>query len=246
MLKPMIRRVLRKMGYEIRRHAGAEVAQRVDLGLYRPLYSPWESDKFTPYYSIAAPRTLVSRDRCYVLERLFRQTLPVTGEIFECGVYKGGTAALLRALLDETGCAKKLYLFDTFEGMPATDSEKDWHKKGDFSDTAIEEVRTFVGGGDNCIFKKGFIPDTFRGLSDIKVSFCHIDVDIYKSIMDSLEFVWPRMPLGGAIVFDDYGFPTCPGALQAVDDFFRQKEAVPLCLHTGQAIVFKGPPNKGQ
>src|SRR5207248_10954330 len=118
-------------------------------------------------YAIAAPRTLVSRDSCYVLERLFRQTQPVAGDIFECGVYKGGTAALFRSLIEETTCAKKLYLFDSFEGMPDTDPSKDWHNKGDFSDTSIEEVRKFVGGSEICIFRKGFIPDTFAGLSEI-------------------------------------------------------------------------------
>jgi O-methyltransferase len=173
------------------------------------------------------------------LERLFRQTLQIPGDIFECGVYKGGTAALIAALLAETKSAKKLYLFDTFEGMPETDAKKDWHRKGDFSDTSLEEVQSFVNGGKACIFKKGFIPDTFIDLSDTAVSFCHIDVDIYRSIIDSLEFIWPRLSSGGVIVFDDYGFPTCLGARQAVDDFFQDKSAVPLCLHTGQAIATK-------
>jgi O-methyltransferase len=64
-------------------------------------------------------------------------------------------------------------------------------------------------------------------------------LDIYKSIVDSLNFIWPRLSSGGIIVFDDYGFPTCPGAREAVDDFFSGKSAIPLRLHTGQAIVFK-------
>jgi O-methyltransferase len=42
------------------------------------------------------------------------------------------------------------------------------------------------------------------------------------------------------IVFDDHGFPTCPGARAAVDEFFRSLACVPLCLPTGQALVFKG------
>jgi O-methyltransferase len=173
------------------------------------------------------------------LERLFRQTLATPGDIFECGVYKGGTAALLAALIAELKSPKALYLYDTFEGMPATDAEKDWHNKGDFADTSLEAVRSFVKGGERCVFRNGFIPDTFEGLGDTKISFCHIDVDIYKSIIDSLKFVWPRLSVGGVIVFDDYGFPSCVSARQAVDDFFRDKSAIPLCLHTGQAIVFK-------
>jgi len=41
------------------------------------------------------------------------------------------------------------------------------------------------------------------------------------------------------MIFDDYGFPTCPGAQQAVDEFFEDKPEVPLVLTTGQALVFK-------
>ena len=233
MIKDIVRRYLRKLGYEVYK-------MPADAGLYQPLYSPWNSQAFKRYYAIAEPKTLVSPDRCYVLERLFRQTIPVPGDIFECGVYKGGTAALLTALLTENQSPKKLFLFDTFEGMPATDADRDLHTKGDFSDTSLEVVRAYVKGGERCVFRKGIIPDTFSGLEDTVISFCHIDVDIYKSIIDSLEFVWPRLSVGGVIVFDDYGFPSCPGALQAVDEFFQNKSAVPLCLHTGQAIVFKG------
>jgi O-methyltransferase len=58
--------------------------------------------------------------------------------------------------------------------------------------------------------------------------------------MDCLNFIWPRLSQGGFIVFDDYGFPTCPGARAAVDEFFHAKDFRPLCLPTGQALVFKG------
>jgi len=48
----------------------------------------------------------------------------------------------------------------------------------------------------------------------------------------------PQFSAGG-FFFDDYGFPTCPGARQAVDEFFADKPEVPLVLPTGQAIVIK-------
>jgi O-methyltransferase len=41
------------------------------------------------------------------------------------------------------------------------------------------------------------------------------------------------------MVFDDYGFASCPGARQAVDNFFADTPFVPLVLSTGQAIIFK-------
>ncbi len=135
---------------------------------------------------------------------------------------------------------KKLLLFDTFGGMPETDPEKDWHKKGDFQDTSAEAVISYVRAEEFCSLRKGFIPETFRGLESAKIAFAHVDVDIYKSVYDCVSFIWPRLTLGGFIVFDDYGFATCPGARAAVDGFFATKASVPLCLSTGQAVVFKG------
>jgi O-methyltransferase len=76
-------------------------------------------------------------------------------------------------------------------------------------------------------------------LEDPKISFAHIDVDIYKSIMDSLDFIWPRLVVGAFVVFDDYGFKTCASARKAVDQLFNDKTVVQLCLSTGQAVVFK-------
>lgn len=235
MIKSIVKRIINKLGYTIAANPAASTGDN----LYRPLYSPWDSEQFDRYYLIASPKTLVSRDRCYVLERLLRHTLQVTGEVLECGVYKGGTSAMLAQILEDCASNKKLYLFDTFEGMPETDKERDLHQKGDFADTSLEAVQQFVSHESRCIYKNGFIPDTFRGLEDLSVSFCHIDLDIYKSIMDSLSFIWPRMNTGGVIVFDDYGFPSCPGARDAVDEFFSSQPSVPLCLHTGQAIVIK-------
>jgi O-methyltransferase len=247
MLNEMIRAWRIRLGYQIaKRHPellprgnSPAVPAIPDAELYRPLFSPWfGGGEFRDYYALAAPRSLVSPDRCYVLYRLLLQAVQLEGDVWECGVYQGGTAAMLASILENNAPSKKLYLFDTFEGMPETGAA-DWHKKGDFADTSLESVLAYVGHRELCVTRKGFIPDTFSGLEAEHICFVHIDVDIYRSIMDCCEFTWPRMSLGGFMVFDDYGFPSCPGARKAVDEFFVGKPAVPLCLPTGQAIVFK-------
>jgi O-methyltransferase len=237
-LKNVIKRAFRSLSGKTRRDpSGTE--NIADAELYRPLFSPWFSKEFEHYYDRAARRSLVSRDRCYVLYSLGMQAAHVRGDFWECGVYKGGTAALLAALLQDVAPEKRLHLFDTFEGMPETDAQKDLHKQGDFADTSLSAVKAYVGRDEAVVFHPGFIPSTFPDLKEEAIAFAHIDVDIHKSIMDCLEFIWPRLSSGGVIVFDDYGFPTCPGARQAVDTFFAAKHEVPLCLGTGQAIVFK-------
>jgi O-methyltransferase len=238
LIKKIVKRVAADLGFEIRRLQKRQ-ANIVDWQLYRPLYCPWFSDEFQKYYSIAAPRTLVSPDRCYVLYTLLRQALRIDGDIVECGVYRGGTAAMIAKVIAAAGRrGQKLYLLDTYSGMPDTDKKRDLHLKGDFADTSAEEVERFVNEPEIAIIKKGFIPESFIGLESSRFAFAHIDVDIYRSIIDSLDFIWPRLLTGGFIVFDDYGFPSCPGARQAVDQFFAKTAVHPLCLPTGQAVVF--------
>ena len=147
---------------------------------------------------------------------------------------------MIAKILADLECGKKLYLFDTFEGMPATDRERDIHQAGDFSDTSVDGVAATVGYPEFVTLKKGLIPDSFRGLESETIAFAHIDLDIYQGILDSLEFIWPRLSVGGFVVFDDYGFPSCPGARTAVDTFYTGKPYIPVSLPTGQAIVFKG------
>lgn len=245
--KNVLRYLSGKIGFRVERLKGlrnASIPNIPEIELYKPLYSPWLGSKsFRRYFDIAAPNTLVSADRCYVLFTLMRQAVHVEGDIWECGVYKGGTAAMMAAALQDLAPSKSLYLFDTFEGMPDTDAGKDLHQKGDFGDTSLRAVRSFVGHESTVVYRKGTIPDSFLGLESCQVAMAHIDVDIYRSVLDCLHFIWPRVSLGGFVVLDDYGFPTCPGARAAVDDFFQTQKCVPLCLPTGQAVVFKSLPD---
>lgn len=213
-----------------------------DAQFYNPLFSPWEGyGEFAHYYGMTADRSLVSRDRCHVLYQLALQALCLPGDWWECGVYKGGTAAMLAEILVKHSGHdyKRLLLFDTFEGMPATDPDVDTHKQGEFSDTDLATVRGFVGHDEFVSYYAGFIPDTFRGLADSAIALAHIDVDIHRSVWDCCNFIFPRLTCGGFMVFDDYGFPGCPGARAAVDAYFAGTGLQPLVLPTGQAIVFK-------
>lgn len=223
----------------------AELEGLVDnLDFYQPVYHPWldPAAPFQRYGALGAAHALGSPDRYYVLLTLLEQALSLEGDVWECGVYKGGTARMMAAFLEDRGSPKRLLLFDTFAGMPATDPSRDWHKQGDFDDTSLDAVREFVGFPERCDYYPGKFPGTFAGLERRAIAFAHIDADIYRSITDCLEFIWPRLAVGGCVVFDDYGFPTCPGARRAVDDFFAGSIFRPLVLPTGQAIAFKSIP----
>ena len=53
------------------------------------------------------------------------------------------------------------------------------------------------------------------------------------------EFFYPRMQAGGILLFDDYGYPSCPRAREAVDEFFADKPEIRQVMVTGQCSVRK-------
>ncbi len=239
-IKKIIKKMFLRMGYNITRIENP-LLDIPDFKFYTPLFSPWLGyGGFKHFYDKARPHTLLSSDRCYVLYILALQALSLRGDVWECGVYKGGTALLLAELIVSTrGARAQLHLFDTFKGMPETNKEKDLHQAGGFSDTSLSAVRKLVGQERIVHFHEGFIPDTFSGFENANIAFAHIDVDVYQSLKDCCEFIMPRLIKGGFVVIDDYGFPSCPGARMAVDEFFKNRAEKPLVLATGQAVVFK-------
>jgi O-methyltransferase len=125
--------------------------------------------------------------------------------------------------------------------MPVTSTGEPF-EKGDFAQTSEAAVRALVTpAGANVAFHVGFIPDTFAGLELARLAFAHVDVDLYQSALDCIEFVYPRLVPGGILVFDDYGFPSCTRAREATDQAFAARREKPIYLPTGQALVIKLP-----
>jgi O-methyltransferase len=194
-------------------------------------------------YEMKMPRSEISPDRGFVLNMLVVQTLrTVQGEVWEAGVYRGGSARFLATRSAEARPQRIVRLFDTFEGMPNPDPEHDTHQKGDFSDTSVDQVRQFVGFPRLIRIHRGLVPETFVGLENSRIAFAHIDLDLYHSVADALEFIYPRLSPGGVIVLDDYGFETTPGAKEAADEFVDREGANMLVVHTKQAII--SPPQQ--
>lgn len=232
------------MSFQARRRVGRALWRVMPILQYlryqqpNPI-EPWDRDgEFQPLLASIQDHTLVDKVRCYVLYQTLQQCLTLDGTIAEVGVYRGGTARLLATLGGRA--RKRVHLFDTFGGMPETDEGKDWHAAGDFSDTSLDAVKTFLDGLD-VAFHPGVFPQTAAGLQSESFCFVHVDADIHRSVWDSCEFFYSRLVAGGVFVFDDYGFVTCDGAKQAVDTFFADRAEVPCYLPTGQCLVTKLP-----
>ncbi|MCP4645150.1 MAG: hypothetical protein GY851_32210 [bacterium] len=186
-------------------------------------------------------RTLISPARLFSLYQLALSALPLPGDVAELGVYRGGSARLLARVFAGHAPDKRVMLFDTFEGLPSHDTDRDAHRQGDLAGTSFDEVRTFLSDCANVEFRRGLFSETLPSVAGQRFCYVHVDADLYASVQECCEFFLPRLVTCGVLVFDDYGFLSCPGARQAVDEFFADKPETPLYLTTGQCLVRKLP-----
>jgi len=230
-----MKRLIKKLLIEIFNGFGFRLnfGKKVNL----PILKYDEDQMFKEVFNKIKPFTVIDEQKAFILYQMTKHSLKFEGDIAEVGVYKGGTAKLFASLLE--GSDKKLYLFDTFEGMPAVRKDLDTHNKGDFHDTSLEKVKENVGKYENVLYYKGFFPQTATPIKDKMFCLVHIDVDIYQSVKDCCDFFYNRIEKNGVMVFDDYGFPSCPGAKKAVDDYFQNKPEYLFYLPTGQAVIIK-------
>ncbi|HZM05602.1 MAG TPA: TylF/MycF/NovP-related O-methyltransferase [Candidatus Saccharimonadales bacterium] len=84
---------------------------------------------------------------------------------------------------------------------------------------------------------RGIFPDeTGSKIEHIKLKLCHIDVDVYQSARDIFTWAWPRLLVGGIMVFDDYGFRGCEGVTSLVNELKGQGLRVIYNLN-GHAVI---------
>lgn len=189
----------------------------------------------------AGLETLLDYQRLAMLAAAVRRGRELEGDMIECGSYRGGSAALIGMLLEGTG--KTLHVCDSFEGLPAPTARDNFHREGDFNDTSAERVRRGLESlGVPARVHVGFFDKTFPALEDRRFAFAHIDVDLYQSVRDCLEFCHPRMTEGAVMIFDDYGAKSCEGAKEAVDEFFADRpERVSHLTGDAHGVVVGSP-----
>jgi len=170
----------------------------------------------------------------YQLYCFVKSTVDIEGDIAEVGVYKGGSA---RIICEARSSSKSVYLFDTFEGLPyVVDKDIDEEYKKGHGATSFDATKEYLAEYDNVYFYKGIFPHTASSVKDKVFSFVNIDVNVYRSTLDCLEFFWPRMSRGGIILSHDY---THKGVKKAFDEFFKDKPEVVIKLFGSHCMIVK-------
>ena len=151
----------------------------------------------------------------------------IEGDFIETGVWRGGSCILMRAILAAHGIAdRKVYVADSFAGLPKPDSAKYPADKGDtyythsFLAVSRDEVernfRSFKLLDDQVVFLEGWFQDTLPNAPMKQLAVARLDGDMYGSTMDALRSLYPKLSKGGFCIIDDYALSRCK---QAVDEF---------------------------
>ena len=194
----------------------------------------------TRIYKSCAKFTMTSPERVGALVEAVRYIVKegISGDIVECGVWKGGSAMALSMALQEMGDEERqIFLYDTYAGM-SSPSHHDTSIGGSSAQDKFSALKTSEDTSDWCFsplgevkrnvlsvgypkqnfhFIEGKVEDTIPGCVPDSIALLRLDTDWYESTKHELIHLFPRLSPRGVIIIDDYGH--WHGARQAVDEY---------------------------
>lgn len=184
--------------------------------------------------------TMTSNMKIFSLIKAFEyiHKFQIAGDFVECGVYTGGNIMILKKLIEKNNLKKKIYAYDTFEGMTSptsndikidgTVASEKILIKDNWSSCSLEKVKkNFTEMNlelDNIQFIKGKVEDTLKISENLpnKISILRLDTDFYESTKMELKYLYPLIVDGGILIIDDYG--SWLGSKKATDEYFSEKK----------------------
>lgn len=184
----------------------------------------------------------------------------IKGAFVECGVWKGGCSAIMAYIAKKTGSNRKIWLFDSFEGLPEPTKEDGLMAQQYAENKAagkLKSIEKCVGPledvnkvmfevlklkKENIVIKKGWFQNSLpREKENIgPIAILRLDGDWYESTKVCLDNLYDKVIIGGYIIIDDYGH--WEGAKRALEDFFKERGIKPNLVkidYTG--VYFKKP-----
>jgi len=197
--------------------------------------------------------TMTSHERIWALMSAIRYvtTLRMSGDFVECGVWRGGSAMVMALTLLDLGLSnKKIWLYDTYEGMTEPTSEDIEFCSGELAETLLRRVSKKSQARDIWCFSqiddvatnlrstgypmsnvnliKGDVLHTLNVDIPDQISLLRLDTDWYYSTKKELELLYPKLQTGGVCIIDDYGY--WGGSKKAVDEYLKDNE-ISVLLH---------------
>jgi hypothetical protein len=172
--------------------------------------------------------------RILARSELYNRTIHLNGSIIEAGV-AGGTGLSTFALLEDSRKLKrKIWAFDSFSGFPPGTNydSPEFLKYGkpeyiEFSKDFVMDVLRSIMISDetlnNIRLSEGWMPQSFSQYDLKPIALLHVDVDLYQSTKDALDYFWPNLKSTGIVILDEYDHNNdavkWPGAKKAIDEF---------------------------
>ena len=198
--------------------------------------------------------------RMYALYQAVRYIVDanISGDIVECGVYKGGSMMLVAHTLKELNTTnRKLYLYDTFKGMDKpTEGEQAYGNKitslevwgekanknyNEWCYASLSDVKHNMSltkyPKENLIFIKGRVEETISKKIPEKIGILRLDTDFYNSTKHELNHLFPLLQKGGVLIIDDYGSHT--GSKKACDEYFSDNPVLFNRIDGSARLVIK-------
>ena len=194
-------------------------------------------------------RDLGSRcDRSPMITML-KSALQVSGDVIECGVYRGSSLMRIARTIRETQPSKRLFALDSFQGFPEGSvldidvGKGRWkHRvKQKFrfcADTPTRLKRCFDAYGVSGEIVAGYFSQTLSRFRQHSFCFVHLDVDLYTSYIECLDALYDRVTPGGVIVFDECDSGAWPGSERAIREFFSHRPETIETLVQGEVTTY--------
>jgi len=176
--------------------------------------------------------TMIGSKRLDNLQMAFETVLRdgIPGDLVETGVWRGGASIFMAGMNAYYNANRRVYVCDSFEGLPPPEPEKWPADAGDDNHTytflavSLEQVKKNFSAydllSDNVIFVKGYFETSLVAIPDAPISILRLDGDMYGSTMTVLEQLYDRVSGGGFIIIDDWNILKCR---QAVVDFIADR-----------------------
>jgi len=164
------------------------------------------------------------------------------GDFVECGVWRGGSIMAIAQSLSNLGITdRKIWLFDTFDGMTQPTIYDYSLKNGNSAQKLLGASKKSLKNNihayapisevkknlmkidypfDNFIFVEGPVEKTLLDTCPGKIVLLRLDTDWYESTSTELDYLFPKLVTNGVLIVDDFG--DWNGSMKAVTEYFTR------------------------
>lgn len=245
---------------ELRLFPDHQAAQKLaaEIGADRFTGKVPDDPEFLDLLGKIRPYTMLTELRLYNLYRMARKACEedLPGNFVECGVAGGGATALIAAVVKRySRRPRKVFAFDTFDGMPEPTEKDRQIRSGIGAEESgwgtgtcaapvdnVHQICRELGAEDLLVTVPGLFDATLpASRSEIqRIALLHADADWYASQLSIFTHLYDLLVPNGFVQVDDYGYWS--GSREAVDEF-QQSRGLKFTMREidGSGVWFRLP-----